>query len=282
MVETMGGMGIWSQLKSVHFVHEWSPWYRVDSYIENEILDLTGPRSWVEMESEVYQRVRAYSPEHRYWSVVNGEFSDAEEEFWNGLPSPDVLRRSRTAGTAVLHRSRCCSNTPTMMAYATKLKKPQYAADMRVMLQPAYLQESWSRLSFIGDWGDREFARGLRLWPKMLAYLRALRGAGVMLRLGSDFPNPYVLAGTGLHQEMAIFVETGFSPSEVLRLATYGAACTLRLDHQIGSVEAGKRADLVLLDADPRESISNAAQIRWVMQEGRLLDPIGRGWIEAG
>ena len=47
MVETMGGMEIWAQLKSVHFVHEWFPWYRVDSYIENEILDLTGPSDHV-------------------------------------------------------------------------------------------------------------------------------------------------------------------------------------------------------------------------------------------
>jgi hypothetical protein len=80
MVETMGGMEIWAQLKSVHFVHEWWPFYRVDSYIENEILDLTGPRSWVEMKSEIYYRLRAYSPEHKYWSLINGEFSYADEE----------------------------------------------------------------------------------------------------------------------------------------------------------------------------------------------------------
>jgi hypothetical protein len=80
MVETMGGLAIWAQLKSVHFVHEWWPYYRIDSYIENEILDLTGPRSWVEMKSEIYHRLRAYSPEHKYWNIVNGKFSYANEE----------------------------------------------------------------------------------------------------------------------------------------------------------------------------------------------------------
>ena len=80
MVEAMGGMEIWAQLKSVHFVHEWFPYYRVDSYIENEILDLTGPRSWVEMKSEIYHRLRAYSPEHKYWNIINGEFAYADEE----------------------------------------------------------------------------------------------------------------------------------------------------------------------------------------------------------
>ncbi|MFC2165536.1 hypothetical protein ACFLT2_11145 [Acidobacteriota bacterium] len=80
MVETMGGTTIWSRLKSVHFVHRWDPWYRVDSYVEDEILDLTGPRSWVKMESEIYHRIRAYSPEHKYWSATNGEFSYGSED----------------------------------------------------------------------------------------------------------------------------------------------------------------------------------------------------------
>jgi hypothetical protein len=80
MVHAMGGREIWSRLESVHFVHEWTFWNRVDSYVENEILDLTGPRSWVEMKSEIYHRLRAYSPEHRYWNVVNGEFSYASDD----------------------------------------------------------------------------------------------------------------------------------------------------------------------------------------------------------
>lgn len=80
MVETMGGMEIWAQLNSVHFVHRWYPWYRVDSYVENEILDLSGPRSWVERKSEIYHRVRVYSPEGKHWSITNGEFSYSSEE----------------------------------------------------------------------------------------------------------------------------------------------------------------------------------------------------------
>jgi len=80
MVETMGGMEIWAQLKSVHFVHQWYPWYRTDSYVENEILDLTGPRSWVERKSEIYHKVRVYSPEGKYWSITNGEFAYASDE----------------------------------------------------------------------------------------------------------------------------------------------------------------------------------------------------------
>jgi len=80
MVENMGGVAIWKQLESVHFVHEWDFVNRADRYMENEILDLTGPRSWVSMTSEIYDRVRAYSPEHGYWSVTDGEFTRGNDE----------------------------------------------------------------------------------------------------------------------------------------------------------------------------------------------------------
>ncbi len=65
MVETMGGLAVWRELSAVHFVHEWDIYDRDDRYLENEILDLTAPRSYVTMTSETYHRIRAYSPEHR-------------------------------------------------------------------------------------------------------------------------------------------------------------------------------------------------------------------------
>ncbi|MDH3215297.1 MAG: hypothetical protein OEN01_03280 [Candidatus Krumholzibacteria bacterium] len=80
MVDAMGGLAVWRELRSVHFVHEWDIFSRPDIYLENEILDLTGPRSYVTMESETYRRVRAYSPEHRYWNIVNGVFSYASDD----------------------------------------------------------------------------------------------------------------------------------------------------------------------------------------------------------
>lgn len=80
MVDAMGEREIWSQVRSVHFVHRWFFRTRVDSYVEDEILDLTGPRSWIEMKSEIYHRLRAYSPEHKYWNVVNGELAFGSDE----------------------------------------------------------------------------------------------------------------------------------------------------------------------------------------------------------
>ncbi|MCI0627241.1 MAG: hypothetical protein L0387_37285 [Acidobacteria bacterium] len=82
MVATMGGREIWAKLKSIHFVHEWHLWNRADSYLENEILDLVVPRSWIEKKSEINYSLQGFSPEHKIWRVVNGEFSwGTEEEF---------------------------------------------------------------------------------------------------------------------------------------------------------------------------------------------------------
>ena len=80
MVGAMGGLEIWRDIESVHFVHEWDIANRPDRYLEHEILDLTGPRSYVTMDSEIYSRTRAYSPEHGHWSITNGEFAKGSAE----------------------------------------------------------------------------------------------------------------------------------------------------------------------------------------------------------
>ena len=82
MVETMGGIEIWKQVKSLHFVHEWYPINRVDTYVENEILDLTSPSSWVERKSEITHTIRAYSMEGKYWTLKDGEFAFGNENIW--------------------------------------------------------------------------------------------------------------------------------------------------------------------------------------------------------
>lgn len=83
MVESMGGEELWTQLQSLYFVHEWYPIHRGDKYLEEEILDLTGPRSWVKMESEIYYNERVYSPEYGYWRNVNGEINEGSTESFN-------------------------------------------------------------------------------------------------------------------------------------------------------------------------------------------------------
>jgi hypothetical protein len=96
--------------------------------------------------------------------------------------------------------------------------------------------------------------------------------AGVRMLAGSDSGVPGVFWGIGLHQEMELLVSAGLSEADVLRAATLGPAEFLAGTDSLGTVEAGKLADLVLLDANPLTDISNTQRISAVVLNGRYLD----------
>jgi imidazolonepropionase-like amidohydrolase len=76
--------------------------------------------------------------------------------------------------------------------------------------------------------------------------------------------------GLDAHWEMALLAKGGFTPAEVLEISTIRGAVYHGLDGQIGSLEPGKLADLVVLDANPLEDIANAQRIRYVVKHGTL------------
>ena len=99
-----------------------------------------------------------------------------------------------------------------------------------------------------------------------------LHRAGVSMLVGSDSLDPFVFPGESLHRELAEFVRVGFTPAEALQAATRGAAVFLGREQQFGTVEAGKVADLVLLDANPLDDIANTRKIYAVIRNGQYLD----------
>lgn len=96
--------------------------------------------------------------------------------------------------------------------------------------------------------------------------------AGVPILAGTDAGNPYVLYGFGLHQELALLVRAGLTPLAALQAATINPAVFLGATDSLGTVALGKRADLVLLDADPLADIENTTRIRAVLADGRYYD----------
>lgn len=104
------------------------------------------------------------------------------------------------------------------------------------------------------------------------ALVRALHEAGARLLLGSDAGYPFIAHGRSAHDELANLVAAGLSPYEALAAATRNAAEFLGERDRAGTIAAGKRADLLLLSANPLERVENVARIEGVVLSGRHLD----------
>ena len=115
---------------------------------------------------------------------------------------------------------------------------------------------------------EEEIRRGLAHMRRVMAVLHR---CGVPLVAGTDSPNPSLAPGFSLHQELALMVEAGLSPLEVLRCATANAGDLLR-QPGLGRLCPGSPADLLLLDDNPVEDIRNSQRIRGVIKAGRRVD----------
>ena len=118
-------------------------------------------------------------------------------------------------------------------------------------------------------WGKAIITK--RLYQKELELTGAMHKAGVPFMTGTDIPGAYTYPGFSLHDELALLVQTGFTPLEALQTATVNPAKFLGLEKSLGTVEKGKAADLVLLDANPLDGIANTKRISGVVVGGRYL-----------
>jgi imidazolonepropionase-like amidohydrolase len=94
----------------------------------------------------------------------------------------------------------------------------------------------------------------------------------VFIMAGTDAMNPYCLPGFSLHDELALLVESGLTPLAALQAATINTAKFMGRSAELGTVEAGKIANLVLLRADPLVDIHNTTQVEAVWLRGQYFD----------
>lgn len=176
-----------------------------------------------------------------------------------------VLARNRTWQVPTLVISR-------VHAFRLDLRKIRNERWMRYI--PADEIASWNET----DAGASSQPKGeegnlpTRLWEKRLAVVHRLNAMGVPFLAGTDVGNPYIFPGFSLHDELALLVEAGFTPMQALQAATRNPAQFLGVSDSLGTIEAGKVADLVLLDANPLKNIRNTRKIRAVIVNGRYLD----------
>lgn len=117
-------------------------------------------------------------------------------------------------------------------------------------------------------WQERSLTRWQKELPSELAHLRTMLDSGVKITAGTDSPIlPY---GWSLHVELQLYVKAGLSPFEALQTATLRAAESLGVDGDLGSIESGKLADMVIVDGDPLGNISDTWNVDQVIKNGNV------------
>ena len=172
----------------------------------------------------------------------------------------------RLAGTGVW-------SVPTLVAWRGRL----LAADLGMKTRPELryvptLAARWAADAPAPNAEAMESNR--RMLAQFLEIVGALRAAGVGILAGTDCANAYVVPGFALHDELRLLVEAGLTPADALAAATAAPARFLGLSDELGTIAAGKRADLVMLEGDPLIDIGNTSRISAVILGGALMDRV--------
>jgi hypothetical protein len=149
-------------------------------------------------------------------------------------------------------------------------------SDQRLEFVPPALAERWAS-DAEGDAREtspERLAFNEEMFRRFSRLVGTMHAAGVEILAGTDASDePFVYAGSSLHDELEMLVAGGLSTLEALEAATSGPAEFLGLSDSLGSIEAGKAADLVVLDANPLADIANVRRVHAVVRGGRYLGP---------
>jgi 8-hydroxy-5-deazaflavin:NADPH oxidoreductase len=161
--------------------------------------------------------------------------------------------------------------TPTLTLFKGETQPSSFDGDPRLRWVPASIAERWRTGRRLTP--ELEAQVGGRIMDNALTTVALAHRAGVRILAGTDAgDDAYIFAGSSLHDELELLVEAGLTPLQALQTATLNPARFLGRTTDLGTVTAGKLADLVLLDANPLEDIRNTRRIRAVVLNGRYLD----------
>ncbi|MGA8273275.1 MAG: amidohydrolase family protein [Candidatus Sulfotelmatobacter sp.] len=155
------------------------------------------------------------------------------------------------------------------------IEETDFAHDTRAKYVPAYWKDvTWKRFTdqVMHEFNTDDLATRKRFVAKELEVVNAMHHAGIPFLAGTDTASGvYIFPGFSLHEELQRFVAAGFTPMEALQTATLNPARFMGMEDRLGTIEKGKLADLVLLDANPLDDIRNTQKIAAVVVNGRYL-----------
>jgi imidazolonepropionase-like amidohydrolase len=110
------------------------------------------------------------------------------------------------------------------------------------------------------------------LWSKVLQLTKMLYDHGVTIMSGTDIPNLGLIPGISLHHELELLVKSGINPLNVIKIATGNGAEALGILDDVGTIESGKQADMIILNANPIINIRNIGAIEGVIEDGQFFN----------
>jgi imidazolonepropionase-like amidohydrolase len=153
--------------------------------------------------------------------------------------------------------------SPTLVLWLrmSHIDDTRLMSDPRLQTIPASIRDSWPDVS-------DEPSLKVQVW-KIYRLVALAKRAKTEILAGTDTGDPYVAPGAALHDELEQLVEAGLTPREALEAATLAPARFFEAEKQMGSVEKGKLADMVLLNGNPLEDIRNVGKVQAVFTHGR-------------
>jgi imidazolonepropionase-like amidohydrolase len=214
---------------------------------------------------------------------------DGYIEYLNGDKAPvdesklgDVVRRSKAAGVWIV---------PTMVLWETLIGYAAFdtlSAMPELKYAPPQQVEQWKK-SHQGRLNQPNFDRKTAelIATNRMRVLKALHDGGVKILLGTDAPQQFSIPGFSIHREMAFMVKSGFTPYQVIHSGTKNVGEYFKGKDDFGTIEVGKRADLILVESNPLKDVAAIARRAGVMVRGnwlpeseirKRLDQIAASW----
>ena len=219
----------------------------------------------------------------------------APREHWDAIRTAfNAWRRPGTEGGFNLLRENVKLDSPESMAWFVALAEAQTPLEPNLVMlaaiafgddeamyqsfEPENAPETWKgsrRLAFpMGEEVDKSWRREARAtYPLFEEIAVRLYRAGAILSVGTDLANPWMTPGTSYHRELELLNDAGLTPNEIFLMATRNGAVAMGLETEVGAIEPGFSADLVVLHANPLDEIANFRSIHEVWVRGKRYTP---------